>query len=57
MAANHYQVTGYGEEGLGDDNDVWRIEIEGGKAGDIVNTMTSGTLSLSLYSSINCNLQ
>ena len=42
VAANHYQVTGYGEEGKGDDNDVWRIEIEDGKSGDIVNTMTSG---------------
>ena len=42
VAANHYQVTGYGEEGKGDDNDVWRIEIEDGKLGDIVNTMTSG---------------
>ena len=42
MAANHYQVTGYGEQARGDDNDVWRIEIEDGKLGDIVNTMTSG---------------
>ena len=42
VAANHFQVTGYGEEGRGDDNDVWRIEIEDGQRGDIVQTMTSG---------------
>ena len=41
MAANHYQVTGYGEDGRGDDNDVWRIEIEDGRPGDLVKTMTS----------------
>ena len=36
-----YQVTGYGDDGEGDDNDVWRIEIIDGKEGDVVRTMTS----------------
>jgi dolichyl-phosphate-mannose-protein mannosyltransferase len=35
------QVTGYGENGTGDSNDVWRVEIEGGQEGDIVKTVLS----------------
>ena len=27
MTKRHYQVTGYGENGTGDANDVWRLEI------------------------------
>ena len=38
---NFYQVTGYGDDGEGDENDVWRIEIVDGNEGDVVNTMTS----------------
>ena len=30
------QVTGYGENGTGDANDVFRLEIVDGKEGDIV---------------------
>lgn len=41
MSKRHYQVTGYGENGTGDANDVWRIELEGGKEGDIVKTVLS----------------
>ena len=41
VAKNHYQVTGYGEEGVGDDNDVWRIEVEGGRQGDRIETLVS----------------
>ena len=41
VAKSHYQVTGYGEEGEGDDNDVWRIEIEGGARGDRIETLIS----------------
>jgi hypothetical protein len=35
------QVSGYGENGTGDANDVWRVEIDGGKEGDIVKTVLS----------------
>jgi len=31
-----YQVTGYGENGTGDANDVFRLEIVDGKEGDVV---------------------
>jgi dolichyl-phosphate-mannose-protein mannosyltransferase len=34
-------VSGYGENGTGDANDVWRVEIDGGKEGDIVKTVLS----------------
>ena len=30
MAKTHFPVTGYGEEGRGDENDLWRVELEGG---------------------------
>ena len=33
MAKSHYQVSGYGEEGVGDENDLWRLEVEGGAEG------------------------
>jgi dolichyl-phosphate-mannose-protein mannosyltransferase len=33
MAKSHYQVTGYGEEGIGDENDLWRVEVEGAAEG------------------------
>ena len=36
MAKTHFQVTGYGEDGVGDENDVWRIEVEGASEGDPV---------------------
>ena len=36
-----YQVTGYGDQGRGDDNDLWRIEIVGGREGDIVRALSS----------------
>ena len=29
MAKTHFQVTGYGEDGVGDENDLWRVEVEG----------------------------
>ena len=35
------QVTGYGENGTGDANDVWRVEVEGAKEGDPVLTVVS----------------
>jgi len=40
------QVSGYGENGTGDANDVWRVEIDGGKEGDIVKTVLSRWLGI-----------
>lgn len=33
ITKKHYQVTGYGENGTGDANDVWRVIIVGEKDG------------------------
>uniref|UniRef100_A0A1B6CJ65 Protein O-mannosyl-transferase 2 n=2 Tax=Clastoptera arizonana TaxID=38151 RepID=A0A1B6CJ65_9HEMI len=41
ITKKHYQVTGYGENGTGDANDVWKVEIIGGVVGDVVTTVTS----------------
>ena len=41
VSKKQYQVTGYGENGTGDANDVWRVEIVGGSEGDKVHTVTS----------------
>ncbi|CAI8034049.1 Protein O-mannosyl-transferase 2 [Geodia barretti] len=45
MTPTHYQVTGYGENGVGDANDIWVVEILGssgsGNHGDQVRTVTS----------------
>ncbi|XP_011305386.1 protein O-mannosyl-transferase 2 [Fopius arisanus] len=41
ISKKHYQVTGYGENGVGDANDIWKVVIENGKEGDIVQTVTS----------------
>ncbi|XP_032689107.1 protein O-mannosyl-transferase 2 isoform X10 [Odontomachus brunneus] len=41
ISKKHYQVTGYGENGTGDANDVWKILITNGKDGDVVETVTS----------------
>ncbi|XP_063231112.1 protein O-mannosyl-transferase 2 [Bacillus rossius redtenbacheri] len=41
LSRKHYQVTGYGENGTGDANDVWKVLIVGGKDGDVVTTVTS----------------
>ena len=37
----YIQVTGYGENGTGDANDVWRVEVVGGVEGDKIQTVTS----------------
>lgn len=39
VSRKHYQVTGYGENGTGDANDVWRLVIEGGAENEILETM------------------
>ncbi|KAH8281231.1 hypothetical protein KR018_000149 [Drosophila ironensis] len=41
MTKKHLQVTGYGENGIGDANDVWRVMIVGGKINQTVHTVTS----------------
>ncbi|KAF7990795.1 hypothetical protein HCN44_000600 [Aphidius gifuensis] len=41
VTKKHYQVTGYGENGTGDANDVWKIVIENGNDGDIIRTVTT----------------
>uniref|UniRef100_A0A182XAH3 Protein O-mannosyl-transferase 2 n=1 Tax=Anopheles quadriannulatus TaxID=34691 RepID=A0A182XAH3_ANOQN len=41
VTKKHLQVTCYGEEGQGDTNDVWMVQIVGGKAGQAVETVTS----------------
>ncbi|KOX71057.1 Protein O-mannosyl-transferase 2 [Melipona quadrifasciata] len=41
ISKKHYQVTGYGENGTGDANDVWKILIANGKDDDVVQTVTS----------------
>ncbi|XP_049547589.1 protein O-mannosyl-transferase 2 [Anopheles darlingi] len=41
VTKKHLQVTCYGEDGMGDTNDVWQVQIVGGKTGDIVETVTS----------------
>lgn len=39
VTKRHHQVTGYGENGEGDVNDVWRVEVEGGEEGAAVKTV------------------
>jgi len=41
MSKKQFQITGYGENGTGDANDVWRVELIGGTEGDTVKTVTS----------------
>ncbi|MCL4119094.1 UNVERIFIED_CONTAM: hypothetical protein GTU68_019371 [Idotea baltica] len=41
VTKRHFQVTGYGENGIGDINDVWRVEIVGGKEGEVVKTVVT----------------
>ncbi|CAB3387653.1 Hypothetical predicted protein [Cloeon dipterum] len=41
MTRKHLQVTGYGENGTGDANDVWVVHIDGGVKNQPVLTVTS----------------
>ncbi|CAH0550291.1 unnamed protein product [Brassicogethes aeneus] len=41
ITKKHYQVTGYGENGTGDANDVWRVSIQGVKDGTELTAVTS----------------
>ncbi|XP_049959896.1 protein O-mannosyl-transferase 2 isoform X1 [Schistocerca serialis cubense] len=40
VSKKHYQVTGYGENGTGDANDVWKVLIINGKDGDVVTAVS-----------------
>ncbi|KAJ8925580.1 hypothetical protein NQ315_009420 [Exocentrus adspersus] len=41
ITKKHYQVTGYGENGTGDANDVWRVTVLGAKDGTHVTAVSS----------------
>ncbi|XP_973439.1 protein O-mannosyl-transferase 2 [Tribolium castaneum] len=41
ITKKHYQVTGYGENGTGDANDVWKITVIGAKDGSEVTAVSS----------------
>ncbi|XP_030636497.1 protein O-mannosyl-transferase 2 [Chanos chanos] len=41
LTKKHLQVTGYGINGTGDPNDLWRIEVSGGRKGDLVKVLRS----------------
>lgn len=41
ITKKHYQVTGYGENGTGDVNDVWKVTILNGREGEELKTVTS----------------
>ncbi|XP_042883958.1 protein O-mannosyl-transferase 2-like isoform X2 [Penaeus japonicus] len=39
VTKRHHQVTGYGENGIGDVNDVWRVEVINGEEEEVVKTV------------------
>ncbi|XP_014662971.1 PREDICTED: protein O-mannosyl-transferase 2-like [Priapulus caudatus] len=41
ITMRHFQVTGYGVNGTGDANDIWRVEVDGQKHGVPVRTVVS----------------
>ncbi|XP_050527645.1 protein O-mannosyl-transferase 2 isoform X4 [Daktulosphaira vitifoliae] len=41
ITKKHYQVTGYGENGTGDYNDVWKVFIDGGTDGVVISAVIS----------------
>lgn len=41
VTKKHYQVTGYGENGTGDANDIWRVLVKGASDGTEVTAVTS----------------
>lgn len=41
LTKKHFQVTGYGINGTGDSNDLWQIQVCGGRAGDLVKILRS----------------
>ncbi|KAF7201947.1 protein O-mannosyl-transferase 2 [Nothobranchius furzeri] len=41
LTKKHFQVTGYGINGTGDANDLWQVEVCGGRKGDLVKVLRS----------------
>uniref|UniRef100_A0A665W3Y6 Protein O-mannosyl-transferase 2 n=1 Tax=Echeneis naucrates TaxID=173247 RepID=A0A665W3Y6_ECHNA len=41
LTKKHFQVTGYGNNGTGDANDLWQVEVCGGQKGDLVKVLRS----------------
>ncbi|XP_034077787.1 protein O-mannosyl-transferase 2 [Gymnodraco acuticeps] len=41
LTKKHFQVTGYGINGTGDKNDLWQVEVCGGRTGDLVKVLRS----------------
>ncbi|XP_034015477.1 protein O-mannosyl-transferase 2 [Thalassophryne amazonica] len=41
LTKKHYQVTGYGINATGDANDLWQVEVYGGRKGDLVKVLRS----------------
>uniref|UniRef100_A0A3Q4G6N9 Protein O-mannosyl-transferase 2 n=1 Tax=Neolamprologus brichardi TaxID=32507 RepID=A0A3Q4G6N9_NEOBR len=41
LTKKHFQVTGYGINGTGDANDLWQVEVCGGRKGDPVKVLRS----------------
>ncbi|XP_046641821.1 protein O-mannosyl-transferase 2-like isoform X1 [Daphnia pulicaria] len=39
ITIKQFQVTGYGLDGVGDTNDIWRVEIEDGEQNQVLETM------------------
>ncbi|KAI4469093.1 prolyl-trna synthetase [Holotrichia oblita] len=49
ITKKHFQVTGYGENGTGDANDVWRVSIIAEKDGSEVTAVNYGKIKLVHY--------
>uniref|UniRef100_A0A673C3P4 Protein O-mannosyl-transferase 2 n=1 Tax=Sphaeramia orbicularis TaxID=375764 RepID=A0A673C3P4_9TELE len=41
LTKKHFQVSGYGINGTGDANDLWQVEVCGGRKGDLVKVLRS----------------
>jgi len=41
ITKKHFQVTCYGHEGVGDINDIWKVEMVNGEPGDTIKTVKS----------------
>ncbi|KAJ8290442.1 hypothetical protein GJAV_G00012940 [Gymnothorax javanicus] len=41
LTKKHFQVTGYGINGTGDLNDLWQVEVFGGRSGDLIKVLRS----------------
>ncbi|XP_062253839.1 protein O-mannosyl-transferase 2-like [Platichthys flesus] len=41
LTKKHFQVTGYGTNATGDANDLWQVEVCGGRKGDLVKVLRS----------------